>query len=840
MKHKFILGLILSSFMLTSCGGGSKENSTPTPTPDNEKEDDKTKKEFEGISLKDVKVTYDSKDHIDDINILGNLPLNTKVIKEVTNSLGKVVTSCIEVGVYSFKITLENDDYNSITLTAILTIEKDNSSSDEGNKGDDTSGNKEFNSLTYKDQIVTYDGLDHIDDVKLVGMYPSEAKITTSVKDSKGNTVTSCIEVGTYTFKATITSNGYQSKTYEAKLKINKDSTAMAVNCLNDGSIYFANGLDNNHLYSYSSNSIKKVGSSTPRIFDKIEDTVSTFISNSPLSSGIKQIVNGALKVIYSNVSICDFTKESATIYYFSVNLLTNNTSGIYKVDLTNTSTSEPVVSKIFTGKTKHLTYYKNYLYFTNKNDNSYVYRLNTSTKKSELVLSEKVHEFTFNGNNLYCAVNGLLNDYIGYINLNSSSTTPIVLTDNAGEYLKVKNGYLYYHYTDWYKYIDSSKKGIYRINLSNKSQSLIAPSITVNGYDIDNNGNIYYIDSNNLHLFKYVISNNYGSDLLLGFKATESTPLNLGGRTLKYNNKIYFLNMYEDKTLYEYDETTKTSRQLTDNKVDDFYIINDYLYYNQVTWGVNNDLYRVNLKTMSDITKISTNDVRKMYSDGNYLYGIHYNFAGAAAGICRMNMDGSNYIKFSDINGAKNLFIKNNNLYYINCSTSQDNGDLEYISLSNINSSSSNLKGTTLHKDIKNVKQFIFDGNDLYYIYNGTIENSIRKTSLSNLDKTYKIASSKTNPNEFIIDGNNIYYYSYPMSNVKYAGIYKINKNSTSDQGGELSNRILDYESKYYAGDFTISNNKLYFLNYIEKLLLGDAHEYYLDLLSKKVSKIA
>ena len=86
--------------------------------------------------------------------------------------------------------------------------------------------------------------------------------------------------------------------------------------------------------------------------------------------------------------------------------------------------------------------------------------------------------------------------------------------------------------------------------------------------------------------------------------------------------------------------------------------------------------------------------------------------------------------------------------------------------------------------------------------------------------------------------EDNNIYYYSYAVSATSSAGFYKVNKNATGDGTQEL---ILGYDSKYYGSNLSISNdNKLYFLNYIPKLVLGDAHFYQIKLDTKVVLKIS
>ena len=159
-------------------------------------------------------------------------------------------------------------------------------------------------------------------------------------------------------------------------------------------------------------------------------------------------------------------------------------------------------------------------------------------------------------------------------------------------------------------------------------------------------------------------------------------------------------------------------------------------------------------------------------------------------------------------------------------------------MSLSDITSLTEGLKGTVLSSNIKNVKQFAFDGNNIFYIYNGTIDNSVRRTDFTSLGEGTKIASSKTNPNEILLYGDYVYYYSYASTATSSAGFYKVSKTANKDGTQEL---ILGYNSTYFGSNLAISNSGyLYFLNYIPKLTFGDAHFYQLDLNSKTVTKIS
>ena len=771
------------------------------------------------LLFEDVSVVYDGQDHYNDIKLVGEIPEGAETKITVKNSSGNIVTTAIDAGTYEYTAEISKKNYKSLFLNATLTI-----------------NSRDYSDFTYDDVTVRYDGQDHINDVKLVGFQPEGTTVKQTVKDSNGNVVTSAVQVGTYTYEIEITNPNFETKTLTATLTILAKKDDMPVFIGKDGTIYFANGLDKNHLYSYSTDKgLTRLDFSSPKQFIK-NSTNALFISGSKFLNSVKELVDGSIKVIYSASNISDFVKYNENIYYYSSNSLTSSHSGIYKVDATNAD-EEPIVTKIFEGKTDHLVLYKENLFFTNASDNDYIYKINLSSNKSSLVLSEKVHEFLLDSNKLYCCVDDTLNDYIGYLDLSSSSTTPIKLTNAAGEYLTIKNNKLYFNYSDLFGIIDDSKYGIWSINLSTEKVTQELASKNVNGFDVLEDGTIYFIDTLTLHLNKLVSGTETIVDLLSGFTPKEDTPINLGGKTVSYGNRIYYLNMYAGKTLYVYDESSKTSFQLTPNKVVDFFIYGDYIYFNSVTMLTNNDLYAVNIKLGSEAQKISTNDVRESICDGTYIYSTHYNWAGLAGGLSRMKMDGSEYVKFSNINGAKNLTIKDGKLYFINCATGQDNGNIEYISISDINSSSEDLESTNLSKKIKNVKQFIFENENIYYLYNGTINNSVRRTDFNSLEEGTEIASKKTNPTEMIINGDYIYYYSYPSTSIDSAGFYKVNKSATEDGTQEL---LVACNSTYYGTSLAISSsNNLYFLNYIPKLVLGNAHFYQLNLSNNVISKI-
>lgn len=771
---------------------------------------------FGGFTYDDVTVTYDGTDHINDVQLSGLVPEGTTVNETVEDSNGNEATSAIDAGTYEYEVILTKKNYETETLNATLTINP-----------------ATLSGYTYDDVTVIYDGTDHIGDIQLSGFMPEGTSVEETVKDSSGTVVTVAIEVGVYDYTAVITNKNYETETLTAALTIKALKQDMPVFISDDGTIYFANGLHERFLYSLSSSAeLNLIDYSAPKEFNKYSPTTALFISGSVFLNSVKVVSSGTTSILYTDSNIDDFIKLSDSVYYYSSNSLKAAKSGIYKVDATDTE-NEPIITKVFEGKSDNLAIYGGNLYFTNGNDNNYVYKMNLSSSQTSLVMDEKVHEFTIYNNKLYCTVNGLLNDYIGYLDLLSGNTTPTALTNAAGEFLTVKGGYLYYHYTDLFSVIDESVKGIWRIDLTSGHTAQILANDSVNGFDVESSTSLVYIDTNNLHLYRYNISNGTKVDLLSEFVIPEYTPLNTGGQTISLGTKTYYLNMYADKTLYVYDESTGKNSQLSTNKVEDFYIHNGILYFNQVTLLANNDLYSVNLTSGGLAEKISPNDVRNLVSDGTYLFATHYNFWGVAGGISRMKLDGSDYVKFSETNGATNLITREGKLYFVN------NGDIEYINLSSISLQSADLNGTNLSNNIKNVKQFEFEGNNIFYNYNGFVEKSIRRTDFTSLGAGTTIAyqNPTTNPHEFILDGEYVYYYSYPITSLNNAGFYRVSKTAAGDGTQEL---LVGYQSQYYGSSLSVSSSgNLYFLNYIPPLL-GDAHFYQLNLSTKIVSKIS
>ena len=801
--------LLLSAVLLFSSCKNKKEDVNNSSKSDSVSQLSSTlAKKFSDILFEDQTYDYDGKEHI--LKEAEGYPDGTNVSYEGRNPYK-------DCGSYSAKVHLKKEGYESFTKEAILTILP-----------------IEYSGIEYKSVTLTYDGSNHIDAVKLTGFLPEGTTASQTIKDENGNEVNEAVQVGTYRYHIRLTNKNYKDLELDASLTIQSETKDIPI-LIHDEDIYFMNTLDHNYLYRIDKEgNAKQVDYSVPKKLNESQSNMVLSLSDSLLGSTVKEYGEETKEVLYTDSNITDFVKYDSNTYYYSKNTLLKESCGIYKVK--NSSTREPEVEKIFEGRSDKISLSGNYLYFQNKEQDSHLYRINLTNNSISLVLDQEIKEYMISDHSLYGIFHSTLNDYIGMIDLNSSERKIEKLTDASGKNLIMKDGFLYYTYNDLYGKIDESRKGIWKIDVTSKTNTQILSGKNLTSFDVKDSNTLVYIDNDNLHPYEYRIQEKTSKDLIPGFVPPETTPTNIGGKSISYNGSIYYLDMYRGKTLNRYDEKTKVLTQLSSNKVDDFSIIGDILYFNQVTTLTNNDLYCVDLKNGGIAKKLTSNDCRKIVSDGTYLYGTHYNFLGTSGGIFRMKPDGTQYVKFSNINGAKNFRIKNNKLYFINCASGQDNGKIEFIDLSQIHDDSTNLKSNVLSKNIKNVKQFEFDGDNIYYIYNGITDNSIKKTDLSTLKEGIPIASSKTNPSEFILDNNDIYYYSYAATSTSNAGFYKVSKNADKDGTQTL---LCSYEETYYATSLAISNENLYFLNYIPKLLLGDAHYYQLNLKTRNITKI-
>ncbi len=154
------------------------------------------KADITGIVFVGGEFTYDGEEK--KIEIEGTLPEGVSV-----SYTGNVQT---EVGEYPVTATLSGDNYNTLTIPAVLIIKK----------ADNTEEAKDFTGITLESDEFTYDGT--VKSLSLTGKLPEGTNVTFAGNDQ--------INAGEYRVVAVLSAEGYNTLTLEATLKINKLSLA--------------------------------------------------------------------------------------------------------------------------------------------------------------------------------------------------------------------------------------------------------------------------------------------------------------------------------------------------------------------------------------------------------------------------------------------------------------------------------------------------------------------------------------------------------------------------------------------------------------------------------------
>lgn len=152
------------------------------------------KADITGIVFSGGEFTYDGEEK--KIEIEGTLPEGVSV-----SYSGNVQT---EIGEYPVTATLSGDNYNTLTLPAVLIIKK----------AESTEEPKDFTGITLESCEFTYDGT--VKSLSLTGELPEEASVTFAGNDK--------INAGEYKVVAVLSAEGYNTLTLEATLKIKKAS----------------------------------------------------------------------------------------------------------------------------------------------------------------------------------------------------------------------------------------------------------------------------------------------------------------------------------------------------------------------------------------------------------------------------------------------------------------------------------------------------------------------------------------------------------------------------------------------------------------------------------------
>ena len=161
------------------------------------------KANFTGITLADDSVVFDKTPHSLAVN--GTLPTGTEVTYENNAQMA--------VGTYTVKATLTNSNYNTLQLTATLTIQK-----------------ATFTGISFEDKTVVYNG--EAQQLTISGDLPEGA--TVAYHNNSGT------NAGVYEATATLTCDGYETTVLQATLTIQK-ATFTGISLKNRNAFYNGN-----------------------------------------------------------------------------------------------------------------------------------------------------------------------------------------------------------------------------------------------------------------------------------------------------------------------------------------------------------------------------------------------------------------------------------------------------------------------------------------------------------------------------------------------------------------------------------------------------------------------
>ncbi len=780
--------------------GSTPDDSTPTDstpadsTPDDSTPGDSTpddpipeNKDFERISFVGNTLDYDGLEHT--LAVAG-APADATVT--YTNA-----GPYVDVGTYTIGVKVSKAGYNDYTATAQLVINP-----------------VDLTGVTFEGASFEYDGNPH--KIAIAGSLPTTAAVIYT-SDVVGVT-NSATEIGSYNITATIQDKNHNTLVLQATLKItaNDEERFMAYSA--DGQLYFQNAMDDNELYLYDTATGELVKVSSAQAVDIIpyEDGIA-YVSKASLISSVKTATytNGsaATQNIFTMANMRYANISGETVYY-AANGLFNDKSGIYKTDL---SGEEPVTTCLSVGKAHYLKLIGNELYFADGANGNKLSKINVSgvEQARTLVVDEKINNLTYADGVLYYTVNNLLGDYIEKYTISSGVRRK--LTTDAGDSLTVVDNKLYYVNVDKFS-TSVIGNGIYAVSTSPLVDNNLPGERVIEGSEMGvcslayDGSNLYYYDVDGYKLMKYNLSNQNAVNLLDGFTRPEpGTPISTGSKMQTYGGNIYYLDIWDGKTLHCYNPATKLNYAVTTDKVVDFNIVGDVLFVNMVTTLVNNDVYSVNLKTGGNLVKISTYSAFEFCVDGEYMYYIEENAAGAKTAIHQCRLDGTEDVIVYD-KGVTNLRVVDGKLYFV------DGNNIHCYDMQTQTDTTVKVDGKEIH-----TTAFDTDGTYLYYRDMYGLVWANKQLSRCKLDGTEKIVMVEdVDPVSIQYKDGYVYYYSDTTKTAKN-GLFKVSAIVTTATAGTA---LLAESSGYYAMEFVIVEDKLYFVDY-KSQLAGDAHLY-------------
>ena len=756
-----------------------------------------------GVTLSGASFGYDGQAHL--IAVDGTLP-NGVTVAYSGGQNGQ--NGATDADVYPITATLSGKNYNTLTLTANLTITPCT-----------------ITGVTLEDGSFEYDGLAH--QIAVTGNVPAGVTIAYSGGQDGKNGAT---DVGTYHITASLSGKNYTSLSLSATLKIKSTEEPLAVGFAGN-KIYFQNPLDQNRLYY--------VNGTTPTFISRdvavgmaTKGSKLYIITENLLSKSISSVESDGTVNALLNVSATSLASDGTYLYY-SVNSLLGKSNGIYRVaiaDLENESI-DPVPTLLTAQKTDEIVVACNKVWFSNESDGGKLYMIPVSAENGTAtkIYDYKVSDLEVDGTTLYftreLTLSNLNPDLAIYsieltgVNseLNNDSTALKRITVSKGKNLTVLNDYLFFVNVD--KVTGALfGDGVYKASLS--GQGLAEDMVTLLSgsskvidaednpiYALTTDGTyLYYFRANNKHLYRFDPSTEQETDLMAGFVPTEPEKIitTYYAKTQIVGNDVYYINMRDGGKLYRYNTITDADNRITADEVADFAVHDGYLYYSTVRHRTNFDFYRMNLTT-GENELLSNGKCVNYTFDDTYIY---YNAMSGSNTLNRMKHDGSeDTILFSTKSTDWNdITLYNNKLYFVASDT------LYAYDLST---------GTAavVNSNLLPLEYLIYDGR-IYFMQTKGIKNSIgvydmATNEIKNLG-SLGVSGISDDLRGFFVKGDYVYFYRNVAAGSSNLGLYRIDTKTAFASLSESSVELVDRCEGYYVCESSLAanGNDVYFLN--------------------------
>ena len=429
-----------------------------------------------GVTFEDRTFAYDGTEK--KIEVTGDIPDGVTVVYENNTAM--------DAGTYQAKATLTGDAYQTLVLTATLTI---------------TDSRPAITGVTFDGATFAYDGTEK--KIEVTGNIPDGVTVA-----YENNTAT---DAGTYQAKAKLTADAYQTLTLTATLKIEK---AVVTGVTFDGATF---------TYDGTEKTIEVTGDIPDGVtpsYEKNKGTnAGTYKAKVTLTGKNYQTKELSATLVINPAEIVGITLAGKSVEYdtqeHSLAIVGNVPGGVYVKYLYNgqevnavsqvgeytvvvTLWGDNYVTKELTAKLSitstdeelYSVVRGNSVYFQNALDDYKLYSATNGTLKK--VNNDKPqYMFVYDGVVYYYSTS-LFSKTIKALSGGSATT----LFSVKGEYLTTDGTYVYYAVNNLL--LDTDQNGIYRYALNGKDESPVRLTTDKAKYLAYDNGYIYYANQSN------------------------------------------------------------------------------------------------------------------------------------------------------------------------------------------------------------------------------------------------------------------------------------------------------------------------------------------------------